>query len=97
MEVDLDARGTHERSAAALGGAEAPLLDGFDGLLVQTEAGIFDDFGVVRTAIRTHLDHQHNDALEAGLARVFGELGIYAVDQLRGFERDAESSRPARF
>src|ERR1700690_1344157 len=92
MEVHFDTRGAHQWSAAALGGAETPFLDSFDGLLVQTKTGVFDDLGVVRAAVRAHLDHQHDDALEPRLARILGELGIYTVDQLGWFDWHTESA-----
>ena len=59
---------------------EFPLLDGFNGFFVETEAEALDDMGVADPAVGVDNDGYCYRAAHFGFAAFFGEFGIHFVD-----------------
>ena len=82
-EGDVDPGDDGYGLAVLHAGAEAPLLDRLDGLLVQAQAERVQDLEVGRVAALVDDDLEHHGALELGLARFFGVFGLHLVERDR--------------
>src|SRR6185295_9957953 len=81
--------------AVPVAGTELPLIHGFDGLLIQTEAQAAYDLDIPRAPRGVHYQLQDHRAGVFGFARLFGILGIDFGEHHRSRDAAADTEHAA--
>jgi len=84
VEMHLHVCCNRHRLAIQVGRLEAPLLNGFDGLLIQAHAQRTDDLNILRQAVFVYGHLKKHRALPFCSASFFGVLGFNLYDWDRG-------------
>ena len=80
VKVDLHSDLRRDWLSFENGGAEAPILDGFDGFFVETHSQALAYTNVVGATVLANNQHKQNNSLEFRLPRLIGKTGLGAVD-----------------